>query len=497
MSSFNKKAVWIAVAVSLAGCGSLPAQTEKARSIADDTVKAVATQAPSFGLKQIESPADLPGGLVERSSQNSGRGDITLTANGPLASIVSGITEGYSVSYVSDVDRDKLVSVSLKNVNTETAVRQIARNAGYVAVIDGKTITITAEATYTFRVPARLLNAQNASYNVGGNPLSSGGSGSGGMPGMSSGSGSSVTATFTATGKSAAGGDVTAHIKAIAGTKANVSVSDTGYITVRTNGVALERIRKFLNEYVYDGNRRADVSMSVIEVTLGEEFAYGIDWSKTLASVGSTKKIALSGGAATVLNPVLGISYTTASISSIINALKSHTNVKVLTQPNITAMNRVPSLIFDGTSIPYIGQIASTSQQTSTTATAAASFATDGVSLSLLADIMSDHEAQIALLPVITGVKEFKTFNLGALGQIVAPTSVEKHALMTANVENGQTVILGGIRISKESDTKSKVPFTEVPVGGDSTGNAKELVILLQSNVVSPKAVETLVTESL
>jgi type II secretory pathway component GspD/PulD (secretin) len=497
MLSLNKRNLVLALAVSAAigGCATTQ-QSERessvSKAVASDT-NSIKNDAPTYGLKHINSPAAIPGGMVERAGL--GRGEVNLTANGPLSSMIASISGGYSVTYVSEVDRNKIIAVSLKNLSVRAAVKQIAMNAGYVAIVEGNTITIANEATYTFRIPSRLLNAQTSNYSVGGNPLSNSGSSSGGIGGGTS--GSSVTATFTAAGRTNTGADVIAHIKAIAGNLASVSVTDAGFITVRANGIALERVRKFLNDFVYDGNRRADIKVSVIEVSINDKNTYGIDWTKVLSRVGGALSVGISGGAATVAASSLAINYTSASISSVIDALQTESNVRVLTQPTISAMNRVPAVLFDGSTIPYVGQIMSLSQQTNTSVSATASYATDGVSLSLLADIQSDTESQIQLIPVLTSVQEFKTFNLGTLGSIVAPLSVEKHSLMNATVENGQTVILGGIRINKVTGSKTQIPLTKLNVGAANNDGAKELVILMQSTVIAPKQVDTLLTESL
>lgn len=497
MLSLNKRNLILAFAVSttLGGCATTQIDREGQvnRSVVAATNE-VKNSASTYGLKRIDSPSAIPGGMVERASL--GRGDVDITASGSLSSIISSVANGYSVTYVSEVDRNKFIAVSLKNLSVRSAVKQIAMNAGYVAIVDGNSITISNDATYTFRIPQRLLNAQTSNYSVGGNPLSNSGS-SGNMMSGGGGASNSVTASFTAAGKTNTGADVIAHIKSIAGTLASVSVSDAGFITVRANGVALERVRKFLNDFVYDSNRRADIRVTVVEVSLTNKNSYGIDWTKVLNKVGGALTVGLTGGATTIAAPSLAINYTSASITSVIDALQSESNVHVLTQPTISAMNRVPAVLFDGSTIPYVGQIMSMAQQTNTSVSATASYATDGVSLSLLADIQSDSESQIQLIPVLTSVQKFETFNLGTLGSLVAPLSVEKHSLMNATVENGQTVILGGIRINTANGSKTQLPFTKLNVGASTNDGAKELVILMQSTVIAPKAVDTLLTESL
>lgn len=516
MLSPNKKLAYaVKLAIGTAFIGTLSAcatpesytRTAPAAKIKDKVVEQVSSENRSkqFGLKTINSPSELPGGMVAKYEE--GRGDISINASGTISSIIASIAPGHSITYLSDINKNKPVSVSIKGATLQSAVKQIALSAGYLAIVKGNNITIAETGAYTFRIPARLMVMNNSTYSVGGDPSNSainqtsGAGGVGGGSGGSSGSGSSgggLTAAFVASNTSSAGKDVVAHIKAIAGTLASVSVSaDTGHITVRGNAIALERVRAFLEDFVYDGNRRADVRVSVIEVTLNDANSYGIDWSKVLSQFSGAASIGISGAAASVATPSLAVNYTSASITSVINALKTSSDVKVLTQPNISAMNRIPAVIFDGSTIPYIGQITSSALQTNVTTTASASYATDGISLSLLADIVSDTEAQISLLPVLTGVQNFQSFPIQGLGTIVAPTTVRKHALMTATVENGQTVILGGIRLDSEQRDKTKVPLTEIAVGAENKGRARELVILLQSNVIQPTRYQTLVTESL
>lgn len=510
----NKLALAVKLAIGTAFVGTLfgcatpetRMRSEPVTKLKEEAVQQVSSEnrGKQFGLKKIDSPSELPGGMVAKYEE--GRGEISINASGTISSIIASVAPGHSVTFLSEVNKSKPVSVSIKGATLQSAVKQIALSAGYLAIIKGNNITIAETGAYTFRVPARLMVMNNSTYSVGGDPSNStinqtsgsggAGGGSGGAGGSSSGGG--LTAAFVASNTSSAGKDVVAHIQAIAGTLASVSVSaDTGHITVRGNAIALERVRAFLEDFVYDGNRRADVRVSVIEVTLNDANSYGIDWTKVLSQFSAAPTIGISGAAASVAAPSLAVNYTSASITSVINALKTSSDVKVLTQPNISAMNRIPAVIFDGSTIPYIGQITSSALQTNVTTTASASYATDGISLSLLADIVSDTEAQISLLPVLTGVANFQSFPIQGLGTIVAPTTVRKHALMTATVENGQTVILGGIRLDSEQRDKTKIPLTEIAVGADNKAKARELVILLQSNVIQPTRNQILVTESL
>lgn len=513
MFSSNKSVLATLIAATFAaGCAAPNQQALDLRKTvsgaiaeANDPNFSASRRIPSttYGLKQYSAPEELPGGLVEKADTTSGRGNISITASGRVSSILNGITGNrYSVSFVSGVDPNKEVSANVKNMSLEAAVRQVALNAGYVAVTDHVTrsITIADQAAWTFRIPFRLLQTLDTDYSVGGNPISrsgSGGSGSGSNSGGSP-SLSGVKAEFTATGKHTGGSSLAGFIKSMAGDNASVSLSaDTGYITVRGNGAALSRVRSFLNTFAYDNNRRTDIKMSVIEVSLGDNLSWGIDWAKVLSPLNGSARFSVGGNTSLVANPSMSVNFTSASITSVIDALKAYTDVRVITQPSVTAMNRSPVVIFDGASVPYLGSITSTATQTATSTAGSASFATSGVSLSVLPDILSDNEAQITLLPVLTDVTELKSFSLGGSGTITAPASVAKHALMQTIVPNGQTAILGGIRYAKEDGSDRAVPLLDVPVGGSRTKGAREVVILMQSTVVPPRRSETLVSESL
>ena len=514
----------------LAGCATV-SQTRQVQDKTQTAIAAIAVPKPAYGLKKVESVADLPGGFVEKAAPGSGRGDVSITASGKMLGIVDAIADNkYAVSFVDGVDKNKIASVSVRNMSIAAAVRQVAANAGYVAITDDEahSITIAEQAAWTFRIPIRLMERLNSDYSVGGSSggASGGGSGgaSGGAPGgappggagaaggsastgpgsVPGGASSGVPATFDATSTLSSTtnvmikGGIDEFFRSIAGQNAVVSVSkDTGYVTVRGNGASLNRMHRFMNQFVYDNDRRVEIKVSVIEVSLDDSMSYGIDWSRVLSPLqNSAATLALSGGAGNVVSPSLTLNFTTASISSVISALQTYADVFVITQPSITAMNRSPVAIFDGNSVPYVGSITQSAVLGVATTGAMASFAASGVSLSVMPDILSDDEAQITLAPIVTNITSMQTFNVSG-STITAPETAEKRILMQTIVHNGETVILGGIRISTNNNTKTALPIFGLPFGGTADKAAVEMVILLQSTVIAPQHTDTLVAESL
>ncbi len=506
--------------LSLAGCASQPLKQKVAESAKASAGQITQQHAEAWGLKHVHSVAELPGGFAEVMAPGSERGDVAVNASGSIRSILQQIAgKTYSVSFENGTDGSRITSISVQGLNTRSAIRQAAANAGYVAVFDdeARNVVIADQANWTFRIPVRLLQRLSADYGVDGSGAAgsslaqAGSAGTSGMPGSSGNSGSptgtvsSVQTTFNATsslGKQTATqqrGGIETFLQIVAGQHAVVSVStDSGYIAVRGDGVALERMHRFLNQYVYDNDRRVDIRVSVLEVSLDDSSSYGIDWSRVLSPLqNSSASLSLNGGAGSIVNPSFSLNFTTASITSVISALRSYAKVSVLTQPSVTAMNRSPVAIFDGTSIPYLGSIMTTLAGIGTAQTAAsASFAESGVSMSVLPDILSDTEAQITLAPIVSSVSSMQTFNVSG-STLTAPQTVEKRVLMQTIVHNGETVILGGIKTGTDNSTQTTLPVVRVPLGNSSDNSAAEVVILLQSTVVPPRRFDTLVAESL
>ncbi len=507
-------ALTLACAAAVSGCAGVPkVEKMKAAVNADMATEIAAVKAEqpqsAYGLKRVARESLVPGAAYTVSSvgDDEDRGTTTLRANGALSSIVAGLAKSanFSLSWTDEVDRNKPVSLSVSNVSEIAAIRKAAAAAGYVAAFDreSRTVTIAKQAVYTFKLPIQVMQQLDTTFSVGGNPLSTGGSGGGAGGAAGGGGGSSLQASFNVNGKvSSNGTSWVEYLSDLAGSNASVSASiEAGYVSVRGNGVALERVRSFLQKFSDNAMRRIEIQASVIDIKLGDEFQYGVDWNKLLNTsargLSGAFNVGVAGGAATVANPSLSIAYTSATVASIINLLQTKTNVKVVTQPSITTMNRTPAVIFDGVQLPYLGEISTVSQQTSTETSGAVSFVVDGVTLSILPEIMSDTEAQITILPVISSVREFKSFSFGGTNQLVAPVQLSKQALMTAISENGKTVIMGGIRYNSDSATSTLIPATGVPLGMNNNTEAREVAILLRANVVPGKRQNILFAESI
>ncbi len=488
-------------AVLLTGCAtSQPAKTAALAREAEKSVNAaiaeIKTSDRRTGLVEVESAAQVPD--IQATDLDPAAGNVHVDMAGKVADVLASLADryGYALAFVSDVDRTRAIGIKLSRVSPEYALRQAALSAGLVAVIDTQTrrVTVADQATYTFRVPTHVMQKLKAEYAVGGNPVSAGGGSSSGGMGQAVGTVGGIEAKFKVTGESSNNAQALAlFITQLAGANAGVNVaSDAGLIMVRGPGPALERVRDFLNRYTQTAMRRVEIQAAVVEVTLTDEFAYGIDWSKVFGS-GALKGTTLAiTGAAAVTNPAFTLSYAGASVSSALKLLKDKTELRVISQPSIVAMNRTPATIFNGEQIPYVGSITPpvVSGTTVTPGSSSLSYAVSGLSLSVIPDILSDQQVDITLVPVISTVGDLTTFDVGGGAKLTGMRQMSKQSLMQALVENGRTVVIGGIRQNASNDSDKLA-------SGDRKSSATEIAILLQANIIPARRQDTLFTEAM
>jgi MSHA biogenesis protein MshL len=524
-----KKTILVALLGSiLAGCATPHltyngmVDTTQART-AELVQATVAKPAKPAGVREIDAPyVDF-----KRVEATRKRGDVSIKAAAtPFAPLMAEVAKraGFSVVFADNVDTNKKITAEFNNAVAEDVLRNTAFLAGYAAVIDRdrRMVTVADTATYTFKLPAGVFNTLQASYQVGGSASSSGGSGGGGGSsggsGGGSGGGASLQAQFTVAGKEGTTAtSVQKLIKDVAGGNAEVTVSEMGFLSVRANAQSLRRVHEFLKKIANDAMTQVDMEASVIEVGLTKEFQMGIQWGKVIQTASGTA--GLSSNAATnigkiagdlqnggtpgdAVNALIGASASSgvgafrlgASSASIIQALSTFSDVKVVSQPRLFSMNNTPATFFDGTQIPYLGSVQQTAASTAggaPTVSGSTSFAIDGISFSVVPSVVDKERVQITLIPVLSTVGAFEKFQLGVGSALTVPRQANKQTYMRVLAESGKTLVIGGIRSGL--DTKD----TSVGASTGTRSTTKEVVILLRANVIAAPEYDPVVAESI
>lgn len=205
--------------------------------------------------------------------------------------------------------------------------------------------------------------------------------------------------------------------------------------------------------------------------------------SGSAASVANSYFVNLPGTQLNGYTPAsMGVSLFTSSVNHAlnleINALEADGKGKIVSSPRVITADQVKALIEQGTELPY---------QTATSSGATAiSFRKANLKLEVTPQITPEGS-------IILDVD----VNKDSVGQVTsAGYAIDtKHVQTQVLVENGGTVVIGGIFQQQENQTEQKVPLLgDIPVIGflfkNSIRNSKrsELLIFLTPKVVSEKA---------
>ena len=419
----------------------------------------------------------------------------------PMFAVFQSLAEQakYSATITSEVMATKPVTVDLRNVTHEQAMRDVASAGGYIAVFDHsrKTVTLTETASFTFRLPSRLFSDVAASkFRMSNNP--GGGGGSGG-------------ATATTTDASVEGGSIKQgskmlleYIQKIAGPGAEVQIlPDAGIITVRSKAQQLRRIHQALTDYARLSLTQVELEVSMMEVTLSDDMSSGIDWKKLIEISGSPLSISLS-TASNVTNASASVGYTSASVQAMVNLLEKNTNARTLARQRFPAFNNTLSMMFDGRKVPYVGKVEQSVAGTSGTTTSGGSFeyAMDGISTAVYTNILDNNQVELTLLPVLSSIEGFEQAVIGG-NTIRAPIQPLRQGHFPFIGKNGQTLVFGGGRYGRESLIATGLPGISGTVLNKIAGaqnlaqTQKELVFLVNTKIIPMTKFEPLVRESL
>ena len=164
-----------------------------------------------------------------------------------------------------------------------------------------------------------------------------------------------------------------------------------------------------------------------------------------------------------------------------LQAIESTSKGKVVSSPRVLTMDQQPAIVEQGTEIPYL-------QATSSGATSV-SFRKANLKLEVTPQITPDG----ALILTLDVTKD-------AIGiPTTAGYTIEtKHVKTQALVENGGTVVIGGIYETEETTSEDKVPFFgDIPVIGNlfktkTVGSKKtELLVFITPKIVLDKNIAT------
>ena len=423
--------------------------------------------------------------LVSITSYGRKIGDIVLELSSQT---------GYNIVFGPETDPNLAVVINVNNIPLDKAIDAITKYLNYGYEIEDNTITISRMISKTFTIPEVAINIPQTSAELGGDML--GGSSS------SSSSGSSGGATDTGSQNLRASVSIKKADDKLSGREIfenNIKkfLSPDGHYIIDWLSATLfvydsPRNVKFIENYLKNLRKESDkqliVESTISVVTLKNNTQLGIDWNIVINRLGGEVLTISTNSANNVTNPAITIARTSYEISTVLKALQEQGDVKVISSPYVYARNLQPVAIYSGKSVPYISSIQRTvtGQTNESTTSYSVSKAQDGAMLSIKAHIRDDGKIDLQIVPILASIDGFVNFNIDN-NNFSNPISSIQQTLQSITVKDGDTIIIGGIKRDKKSETIQGVPLlSKIPILGalfsytDKESENAEVVIAIK-----------------
>jgi general secretion pathway protein D len=288
-----------------------------------------------------------------------------------------------------------------------------------------------------------------------------------------------------------------------------ISNRESGIISIRTTSAAHEDLQRFVDQVTRSARQQVLIEVTVVEVTLKDEFQAGVDWARIANGDGWSLGQNLLGSTTTLgsldgVGPVAQASYLNTNsertISGAIKALDTFGEVSVMSSPKIVAMNNQTSILKVADNRVYF-EIEATSNVSGVNSVVTNTFNTtaltvpEGFVMNVTPFITADDEVILNIRPTITKVLRFinDPNPTLALAGVVSPIPEIQVREMESvlRVSSGNTAVIGGLMQDSADSTDQGIPGLHDAKGigiafGTKTRAFKktELVIFLRPRVL-------------
>jgi general secretion pathway protein D len=232
------------------------------------------------------------------------------------------------------------------------------------------------------------------------------------------------------------------------------------------------------------------IEVSIVEVTLTDELSYGLEWFLKKNGISGGKYDASStldlnsGSGIGAISPGFSflLSGTGSLVSAVFNTLASESKLNVISSPSLMALDNHTATIRVGDQQPV--QVSAGKSTNNDVLTQSIEYKSTGVLLSVTPRVNSGGLVTMELSQEVTDV--------GSIDDATGQRSfLQRNINSTVAVQNGRTIILGGLITENASNGESGIPgLHSVPYAGGlfgKTTNSKikrELIVLITPKVI-------------
>lgn len=235
------------------------------------------------------------------------------------------------------------------------------------------------------------------------------------------------------------------------------------------------------------------IEATILSATLTENMQFGIDWQtlkgsavSQLSSIarGAPDYFKFAGTGANIESALTGgmtIGLALDDVAAFIRAVEEITDVTILANPKILAVNKQLGQVFIGKKVAYISQ----TTQTDTSTTSEVEFLDTGTKLSFRPYIGDDGYIRMDIHP------KDSSYALRTVGTTSLPDETSAELVTNIIVKDGQTIVIGGLFRDKVTATRTQIPVLgNIPfVGAAFRGTAdavrrEEVMVLLTPHII-------------
>jgi general secretion pathway protein D len=411
-------------------------------------------------------------------------------------------------------------SINIKNIKTTDAIARTMETFDIHAEVVGNTLTVKAMEDRIFNL--EILNAKsNLKVDTGGDILGSGNKDGGALKG-------NVSLGISAGENDDQFSFIAKAVESIIEESGDTSIKprfslnrSAGTLYVHAKPSRIKIVSDFLKRTKEIQGRQVQIDVQLVDVKLNDAYSMGIDWThltnNVAAVVGSATGVltetssvfpmgALGSRILTIPQQSLGNSGTgggggillgNGKYSAVINALGEYGNAQLVSNPSLRLRNGVPAYISVGTNIRIVTKVSTTNTATGTGNSTQSDVQTDsvfsGIVMAVTAQIKDDSSIELFIHPTQSRAREDKLglVQVSSTSSVTLPIIETKSLATTLNIQNNDTVILGGLVDQQTSDATTGVPgLSDIPLMGglfrkNNNVNAKrELIIILRARLI-------------
>jgi MSHA biogenesis protein MshL len=424
----------------------------------------------------------------------------------PVRDVLMSLVQGTNLSIIPDPGIDETWVGEIKDVTIREALDLVLEPLGLDYSIRGNIIRVFERELDTRLFPIDYVITQRGgsrgmSASSGGNSGAGGtsGGGTGGVGGVAGASAGGSTGSGSGSGGSSASvngsdapdvfGGIEDAVEQLLSPAGTMTLDRTaGLMRVTDRASRLDAVEQYLEAVMLRIKRQVRLEARVIEVSLNESSAAGINWN---AVIGSVSKYVSIGQ--TLINPGGGFTITgniNDDFGAVLSAFNEQGNATVLSSPSVITMNNQPAVMNAGTNEVFFTTTTQTDPQGVITQSAVTpQLINVGVVLSVTPQISADGIITLSLNPSVTEHTGNATSRLGDVVPILSQRTTDT----IVQVRDGETIVIAGLMQDRVNTSNASVPVLgSLPlIGGAfrSTTKSKtktDLVIMLTPTLVGP-----------